>query len=396
MNFTQEQMSEILLGYANSNGNDGFNEIMKIALEVLMKSERKIHQLETGDYANGYRFRNIQGFGKEIALSVPRTRNGGFYPVLLSVLRNEDAERQKLIFSLYRKGLTTEQIGSVYDEVYGKFYSKSQVSFLMNDSREEIDIWLKRRLESHYLVIYIDATFVSTRRDKCVSKEAYYSVLGVKEDGTREVLSIVNHPTEGAGLWQLEFEELKARGVKTIGLVVSDGLSSIENAFAKVFTGTPHQLCVVHFKRNVSNLFPYKLRSEVSQELKNVFKIESDGDSPIDGFNRLQSFISKWESKYPALKSYKNERNIYYFTYTIFPTSIQRMIYSTNWIERLNRDYKRTLKMRGSMPSPESVLFLMGSVGMEKTYSSYSYPVSAFKNVEELKSKEHSKFAKRE
>jgi len=315
---------------------------------------------------------------------------------LLSVLRNEDAERQKLIFSLYRKGLTTEQIGSVYDEVYGKFYSKSQVSFLMNDSREEIDIWLKRRLESHYLVIYIDATFVSTRRDKCVSKEAYYSVLGVKEDGTREVLSIVNHPTEGAGLWQLEFEELKARGVKTIGLVVSDGLSSIENAFAKVFTGTPHQLCVVHFKRNVSNLFPYKLRSEVSQELKNVFKIESDGDSPIDGFNRLQSFISKWESKYPALKSYKNERNIYYFTYTIFPTSIQRMIYSTNWIERLNRDYKRTLKMRGSMPSPESVLFLMGSVGMEKTYSSYSYPVSAFKNVEELKSKEHSKFAKRE
>ena len=139
-----------------------------------------------------------------------------------------------MIFSLYKKGLTTEQIGNVYQEVYGKHYNKSQVSFLMKDSREDIDVWVKRGLNSHYLVIYIDATFVSTRRDKSVTKEAYYSILGIKEDGSREVLSVVNHPTEGAGLWQIEFEELKKRGVQSVGLLVSDGLTSIENAFAKV------------------------------------------------------------------------------------------------------------------------------------------------------------------
>ena len=144
-------------------------------------------------------------------------------------------------------------------------------------------------------MIYIDATFVSTRRDKSVSKEAYFSILGVKEDGTREVLSIVNHPTEGAGLWENEFENLKARGVQSIGLVVSDGLTAIENAVAKSFTGTPHQLCVVHFKRNITKVFPMKIKKEINEELKKVFLIGSNNDNPIDGFKRLQEFIDKWE-----------------------------------------------------------------------------------------------------
>lgn len=383
MNFTQEQIKEILQDIAN--GKDGFNEIMKMSLDVLMVSERKLHQQETGDYANGYRPRVIKGLGKEIALSVPRTRNGEFYPVLLGILRDEDTERNKLIVSLYQKGLTTAQIGDIYQEVYGKHYSKSHVSFLMQDSREEINVWLKRSLDSHYLVIYIDATFVSTRRDKSVSKEAYYSIIGIKEDGTREVLAVVNHPTEGAGLWQIEFEELKNRGLESVGLVVSDGLTSIENAFAKVFAGTPHQLCVVHFKRNITALFPSKLKQQINDELKEVFRLESSTDTPLDGFNRLQIFVDNWIAKYPSLKSYRNERNIYYFNYTKFPASIQRMIYSTNWIERLNRDYKRTLKMRGAMPSPESVIFLMGSVAMEKTYGCYKYKIPSFCEIEMLK-----------
>jgi len=386
MNFTQEQITEILLNLANKK--EGFNLIMKMSLDVLMRSERKIFQEDNLDYSNGYRPRCVQGFGKELVLSVPRTRSGEFYPVLLGILRDEDLERKNLIFSLYSKGLTTEQIGQVYHDVYGKHYSKSQVSFLMKDSREEVAIWLERQLESHYLVVYIDATFVSTRRDKNVCKEAYYSVLGVKEDGTREVLAIVNHPTEGAGLWENEFENLKNRGLKSIGLVVSDGLTSIENAVAKSFTGTPHQLCVVHFKRNITKIFPQKLKKEINNELQEVFLIEEKEDSPVAGFERLGKFIDKWESKYPALKSYRNERNIYYFTYTNYPASIQRMIYSTNWIERLNRNYKRVLKMRGAMPSGESVLFLMGSVAMEMGDGCYSFSVSAFKNIDELKKKD--------
>lgn len=153
-----------------------------------MKSECHLQQQSSPtDYANGFRERIARAFGNEIVLKVPITRNGTFYPVLLNLLRDEDEEHRKLIFSLYRRGLTTEQVIDAYEEIYDKEYSKQQISYLMKDSREEVLIWLKQRLDSHYLVLYIDATFVHTRRDKSVSKEGYYIILGIKEDGSREV-----------------------------------------------------------------------------------------------------------------------------------------------------------------------------------------------------------------
>lgn len=384
MNFTQEQISELMLNIANSE--NGTNLLMQMTLNAFMKSERHLHQQSNPeDYANGYRERKARGFGKEMVLKVPRTRNGGFYPVLLNVLRDEDEEHRKLIFSLYRRGLTTEQVSDVYEEIYGKDYSKQQISYLMKDSREEVSIWLNRKLDSHYLVLYIDATFVHTRREKSVSKEGYYTILGIKEDGSREVLSIVNHPTEGATLWQMELELLKKRGVESVGLVASDGLTSIENAISRSFPNAQHQLCVVHMKRNILAVFPRTKRLEIGKELLEVFAIETKKITPVEAFKNLCNFVLKYKKNYPSLKSFSNERNIAYFTYLNYPISIQRMIYSTNWIERLNRDYKRVLKMRGAMPSLESVLFLMGSVAMEKEYKSYNYPVSAFREIEELK-----------
>ncbi|ANO49246.1 IS256 family transposase [Flavobacterium columnare] len=257
----------------------------------------------------------------------------------------------------------------------------------MKESKKEIELWLKRDLEEHYLVLYIDATFVHTRRDDSVKKEGYFTILGIKEEGTREVLTIVNHPTEGALLWQQELESLKTRGVKSIGLVVSDGLTSIENASAKVFPNAKHQLCVVHFKRNILAIFPRTKRVEIAIELKEIYQVETKSTTPIASFEKLINFVQKRESKYPSIKSFKNERNIAYFTYLDYPPQIQRMVYSTNWIERLNRDYKRVLKMRGAMPNVSSVIALMGSVALEKEYKTYKYPVSAFRDIEELKRK---------
>lgn len=388
MNFTQAQISELLLDVANSE--NGTNLLFQMTLETFMKSERNLHKEENpNDYSNGYRQRKAHGFGKELVLQVPRTRSGAFYPALLGVLRDEDEQHRQLIFSLYKKGLTTEQVSDVYEEVYGKSYSKQQISYLMKESKEEINLWLDRKLDEHYLVFYIDATFVHTRRDHSVSKEGYYTILGVKEDSTREVLAVVNHPTEGALLWKQELESLKKRGVQSVGLIVSDGLSGIENAIPKAFPQTRHQLCIVHFKRNLLAIFPTKLKEEIAQELKSIFPIDDESITPIEAFGKLRIFVSCWESKYPNIKSYSNERNIAYFTYLEYPVCIRRMIYSTNWIERLNRDFKRVLKMRGAMPNAASVISLMGAVAMEKECNAYKYPVAAFRDIEKLKRKDH-------
>ena len=258
----------------------------------------------------------------------------------------------------------------------------------MKESKSNVHTWLNRRLESHYLVIYFDATFVHTRRDKSVSKEGYYTLLGIKEDGTREVLSVVNHPTEGALLWEHEFEALKDRGVESVGLFVSDALPGVEDAVKRVYHSSKHQFCGVHLKRAILSLFPNKEKENIAKELNDVIQLETKKLTPLEGFKKLCSFVDKHIKKYPSLKRYKASRNVAYFTYLEYPEKIQRMIYSTNWIERLNRDYKRVLKMRGAMPTPESVIALMGAVAMEKEGTTYAYPVYAFRDIEELKRKE--------
>jgi putative transposase len=385
MNFTQEQISEILFDLANKGGT---NLLLNLTLNAFMKAERSLHQQENPDeYGNGYRYCKAMAHSKELVLKVPRTRSGMFYPSLLAVIRDEDEERRKLIFSLYSKGLTTEQVSSVFEDVYGKDYSKQQISYLMKESKSNVHKWLKRRLESHYLVVYFDAVFVHTRRDESVSKEGYYSFIGVKEDGTREVLAVVNHPTEGALLWEQELQELKKRGVESVGLFVSDALSGVENAVKRVYPNSKHQLCVVHLKRNIRSIFPCKLKEKISAELNEIFQMETKILKPIDGFNKLCTFVDNYATKYPSIKKYRDMRNIGYFTYLEYPEEIRRMIYSNNWNERLNRDYKRVLKMRGAMPSAESVIALMGAVAMERENTTYSYPIAAFRNVEELKRK---------
>ena len=181
----------------------------------------------------------------------------------------------------------------------------------------------------------------STRRDRQVSKEAYYTILGVLEDGSREVLSVVNHPTEGALCWKDELDTLKDRGVKEIGMVISDALTGIENAVCAAFPCAAHQFCVAHLKRQIINSVAHKDKPAIASELSEVFRIEDNSVDSLWGYEHFVTFVDRWEKKYPTLKKYKAERNTAYFTDMDFLKEVQRCIYTTNWIERLNRKYKR-------------------------------------------------------
>ena len=371
MELTQLQISEILSNYTSSS--EGFVTLQSLIMNSLMKHERDLFVANTEhEQCNGFRSRRWYSHGFEFSLRIPRSRSGNFYPVLLGLIRSESEERAKLFNLLYTKGLTTEQIGEISETIYGRTYSKQQVSYLSNSCREDVDKWLKRSLSSHYLAVYIDATFIATRRDKQVSKEAYYTILGVLEDGSREVLSVVNHPTEGAICWKEELEALKERGVTQIDLVVSDALQGIENAVCAAFPQASHQFCVAHVKRQILNCVSHKDKPQMAEELNEVFTLENKEMGSLSGHKLFITFVAKWEKKYPILKKYKADRNIAYFTYMDFPVQVQRCIYTTNWIERLNRKYKRTIKMRTSMPSDKSVLFLLASVAMEETKTTYS------------------------
>lgn len=364
MHFTQSQFTTIIEDVINHE--DGLNKILKTTLEVLMKTERSEYQHTTKDYSNGYRPRKVFGHGKILELKVPRTRNGGFYPVILGLLKDQQQEAHSLAFELYKSGLTTDQVGDIFDKLYGKYYSTSQVSRMFDSAREEIKEWLDRPLNNYYPIIYIDATFIPTRRVDSVSKEAYYTVLGVLPDRTREVLGVFNFPTEGSNQWVSILEQLKQRGVERIDLVVSDALTSIEDAVWKVFNRAEIQLCTVHLCRNYLKEVKRKHKGELADDFRDVFRSSDRRDTKKAAKGRFNSFCDKWGKYYSYFERQKdNPRIDLYFTYIGYDYRIRPMIRTTNWIERLNRDFKRTTRMRGALPSPEATLLLLGGVARD-------------------------------
>ena len=365
LSFTPEQVTQIVSDLKTS-GRDN-TALMQLFLEAMMRAEREEYKTTHGDLSNGYRSRRAFSQGRVMELQVPRTRFGNFYPVLLSVLKDQRSEMDRLGFMLYNKGLTTEQVGEVFGEIYGRSYSKQSISRMADLAREEVLSWLERPLEAYYPIIYIDCTFVPVRRNGAVRKEAFYSILGVLPDRTREVLTVVAYPTESATGWRTIFGDLKKRGLKEIGLVVSDGLKGIEDAVAAEYTGADHQLCIVHLMRKMTKTVSKKDRKQLAEDLRDVFLNTANETHPNDTYQRFSQVCQKWGQHYRAIKRILNDpRYEMYFTFVKYHHRIRSMIYSTNWIERLNRDYKRVLRMRGALPNEKAVLVLMGSVAIQK------------------------------
>ena len=171
--------------------------------------------------------------------------------MILALIKDQESESRNLAYELYSSGLTGQQIGGIFEQVYGQHYSKASISNMMQTAREDVFTWLERGLDKFYPILYIDATYWYTRREESVSNEAYYSILAVKADRTREVIALINHPTEGSNNWKEAFEVLKKRGLERAGLVVCDGLTGIEHAITSAFPQAAVQLCSVHLARNV-------------------------------------------------------------------------------------------------------------------------------------------------
>jgi len=379
LHFTQSQVKEILSELAR--GENGAELVLKLGLEAIMLSEREEHNRLHSDQSNGYRIRKTFGQGKLLELSVPRSRRGHFYPLILSIIKDQEEEARKLAFSLYGNGLTEEQVGELFGELYGRSYSSSQISRMFDFSRDVVFSWLSRPLEQYYPILLIDATYISTRRIDSVSKEAYYTILGVREDRTREVLAIVNIPTESSHGWEDVFISLVERGIKEVGLVISDGLTGIENAIWKIFPKANVQLCVVHLQRNVLKHIRPKDKSSVAADLKDVFRINDSYDNIEQAWNRWKAFCDKWGRYYTSIARMRNnERYKLYFTYLKYHYRIRGMIYTTNWIERLNRSYKRTTRMRGALPNPQATMLLLGYVAMNRNEYLRKIPFLNYEN----------------
>jgi len=373
MELTKKQTEGILSKYLTKE--NGLNEVLQMTLNAMMHSERTEH-LRDMEYnkANGYRLGKVFGFGAQIELRIPRDRQSGFIPTILALFRDQEAYLKEVSFMMYSKGLTTRDISEVMETIYGNKYSKSTISNISKSFYDQMECWRNRDLEQHYLALYIDGLHVKVKRNGKYQNECFYIILGLKEDYSREVISISNLPAESATGWKHVFSDLQSRGLESIGIIVSDGLSGLDGAIAEYFSSTPHQKGIVHLQRNIQAFVRIEDRYELAEDIRNILSPDDPNHTKEKAITCVGDFVIKWQNRYKSLTKHilKMEWEPY-FTFLDYHVSVRRMLYTTNWIERFNKSARRTLKIRGAFPNEDSVLALITSVAIDKSNKTYKY-----------------------
>ena len=355
MDLTKLQLSELICKHA-AKGN-GLHDLMEIMIESMMVAERSEFLADNPDNkGNGYRPGSTYGHGRKLEFRIPRDRYGNFHPQILAILRDQEEECDRLAGALYTKGLTQEQVGDVFDQIYGHHYSKASISRMVECVRTQVNEWLERGLEEYYPVVFVDCVHIKIHRKRSVASGAFYVALAVTEEGTREVFGIFNMPQESATDWGEILDRIKDRGLQRVGLMVADGIKGLDIVISQKFPGTPLQQCVTHLKRNMFAKVRHGDKAALAEDLRDIFRTGQRDYTIERAWTKWQEMCDRWGKDYRAIKLLRN--NIDY-------NEIQAMIYTTNWIERLNRDFRRVTRMRTAMPNEEFVLTLIGSVTMD-------------------------------
>ncbi|EDY97281.1 putative transposase, Mutator family [Phocaeicola plebeius DSM 17135] len=188
----------------------------------------------------------------------------------MAILREQEEECEQLAGTLYTKGLIQEQVGEVFSDIYGEHYSKASISRMLDYLHKDVTDWLERSWESYYHVVFIDCVHIKVHRKRSVDTEAFYVVLDVKEDKTREVLGIFNKSIESAlGRGEM-LHDLYERGVGKIALVCADGLKGLEDVISEVFSGAKLQRCTAHLKRNILSDVRNGNKGDVVEGLRHI------------------------------------------------------------------------------------------------------------------------------
>ena len=363
------------------------DKFVATTIETLMGIERDEYlekidnpQLDKG---NGYYERAMKTLSSNsLMVNIPRTRAGLFSPATLELLKINREKVDEIALSLYKRGMTSEDIKSFLDEVFEEGMSPSKISNLAEVFNKFRVAWQNAKLEKHYKVVFGDVIFVTIKRGNEYAKEGVFLAYGVREDNRRELLVLELNPTESAQYWGELLQNLKEkRGVENIDLFVADGINYLEDEVLKIYPNVEFQKCVVHKMRNVLNKTTPKDKGEVANDLKDVFDNFDRDDTLEKALQKAEGFLKKWEKKYPNFKNYFKEGNIqYYFTYIKFTPSVRRMIYTTNSLENLNRQIRKTTRNKLSFESPDRLLdylFMVIKEFEEKNYM--KYPVSNYK-----------------
>ncbi|MFW7384980.1 IS256 family transposase, partial [Vagococcus fluvialis] len=353
-NFTTEIMETLI---NKGDLDDLFCRHLELAINSLLQAEltafldyEKYDRagFNSGNSRNGNYSRSFKTEYGELNLVIPRDRNGEFSQQTLPAYKRTNDTLETTIIQLFQKGITMSEISDLIERMYGHYYTPQTISNMSKIVSEDVLAFKEKTLEAKYSVIFMDATHIPVKR-KTVSKEAIYIVIGIRLDGTKEVLGFTIAPTESAYVWKEILQDLKDRGLEEVLLVVTDGLSGIHDSIHSVYPNAEFQQCCVHVSRNIAHKVRIKDRKEICDDFKTIYQASSKEEAS----EQVAFMVEKWRKQYPRVV--KLIMNPAILTFYNFPPSIRRTIYSTNLIEGFNKQLKKYTKRKEQFPNEESL-----------------------------------------
>jgi len=309
-----------------------------------------------GNHRNGYSKKSVLTETSRIDIRIPRDREGTFEPKLIARYQRRFPGFGEKIVSMYARGMTVREIQGHLLELYGLEVSPDLISTVTDAVLETVAEWQNRPLEAMYPLVFFDALRVKIRDEGLVRNKAVYVALGVRPDGTKDILGLWIETSEGAKFWLRVMNELKNRGVDDILIAVVDGLKGFPDAINAVFPQTVVQTCIVHLIRNSMDFASWKDRKAIAAALKTIYRAK-DADA---GRQALDEFdAGPWGKKYPAIAQSWRRNWEHVIPFFAFPVAVRRIIYTTNAIEALNAKLRRAVRTRGHFPTDEAAMKLL-------------------------------------
>jgi transposase-like protein len=347
--------------------------LIKNLTEAALEGELDSHlgQEITANRRNGKSQKTIKSLNGNFELRTPRDRDGTFTPQLVKKHQTSlsDEIEQKII-ALYGLGMSYQNISAHLEEIYGLTVSTGTLSAITDKIIHTVKEWQARPLASIYPIVWLDAIHYKIRENGKVAGKAVHTILGVNLEGRKEVLGLYISEHEGANFWLQVLTDLSNRGVKDILIACVDGLKGFPEAIEAIFPNTEVQLCVVHQIRNSLKYVGSKNQKEFMADLKRVYKASTKDLAASE----LDILADKWNDKYPiVITSWRNnwERLSVFFKY---PEDIRRVIYTTNTIEAVHRQFRKLTKTKGAFPNQDSLLKLL-YMGIQNASKKWTMPI---------------------
>jgi putative transposase len=308
---------------------------------------------------NGYRERQWNSRLGTMTLSIPKLRQGSYFPSwLLEPRRRTEKALVAVIVEAYVLGVSTRKVEDLVQSLGIEKLSKSQVSELAKELDGAVKAFRERKLSGRYRYVWLDALMIKSREGGRVANVACLVATGVNEEGRREVLGLEVVTVEDGAGWLAFLRSLKARGLKDVELVISDAHPGLKDAIASVLRGASWQRCRTHFMRNLLTRVPKSLQGLVATLVRSTFA-QPDAQSVQAQHGRI---IEQLEPRFPQAAQMLAECTDELLSFTNFPKEHWRQIWSNNPQERLNREIRRRTDVVGIFPNRDSIIRLVGAV----------------------------------